>query len=109
MHLFIYYQISKHIHLTCQEYRQIDEIMNECCIHIMYVNMVLYWPPGLLSKTNLISDLSFLPLKLNFNAVYVRHLMTRLKVVFQVTFIQLSSECLHLFFQRLTTQRLKIT
>ena len=32
--------------------------------------MVIYWPPGLLSKNNLMSDLSF-PLKLDINAVYL--------------------------------------
>ena len=30
----------------------------------------VYWPPGLLSKNNLMSDLSF-PLKLDINAVYL--------------------------------------
>ena len=32
--------------------------------------MVIYWPPGLLSKNKLMSDLSF-PLKLNINAIYL--------------------------------------
>ena len=32
--------------------------------------MEIYWPPGLLSKNNLMSDLSF-PLKLDINAVYL--------------------------------------
>ena len=32
--------------------------------------MVIYWPPGLLSKNNLMSDLSF-PLNLDINAVYL--------------------------------------
>ena len=32
--------------------------------------MVIYWPPGLLSKNNLVNDLSF-PLKLDINAVYL--------------------------------------
>ena len=42
--------------------------MNGSLFHIMQVNMVIYWPPGLLSKNNL-SDLSF-PLKLDINTVY---------------------------------------
>ena len=33
--------------------------------------MVIYWPPWLLSENNLISDLSFLPLMLEINAVYL--------------------------------------
>ena len=33
--------------------------------------MVIYWSPGLLSKNNLMSDLSFLPLKLDISAVYL--------------------------------------
>ena len=33
--------------------------------------MVIYWPPGLLSKNNLMKDASFLPLKLDINAVYL--------------------------------------
>ena len=32
--------------------------------------MVIYWPPGLLSKNNLMSDLSF-PFKLDINVVYL--------------------------------------
>ena len=32
--------------------------------------MVIYWPPGLQSKNNLMSDLSF-PLKLDISAVYL--------------------------------------
>ena len=32
--------------------------------------MVIYWPHGLLSKNNLMRDLSF-PLKLDINAVHV--------------------------------------
>ena len=32
--------------------------------------MVINWPPRLLSKNNLMSDLSF-PLKLDINAVYL--------------------------------------
>ena len=32
--------------------------------------MVIYWPLGLLSKNNLMSDLSF-PLKLEINVVYL--------------------------------------
>ena len=45
--------------------------MNGSLFHIMSVNMVVYWPPGLLYKNNLMSDLSF-PLKLDINAVYVK-------------------------------------
>ena len=32
--------------------------------------MVIYWPPGLLSKNNLMSDFPF-PLKLDISAVYL--------------------------------------
>ena len=52
--------------MTCQKYRQNWRIREWKFISYN----VVYWPPGFLSKSNLMSDLSF-PLKLDINAVYL--------------------------------------
>ena len=73
-----------------------DKIMNESWFHNYndgkYGN--IYWPAGLLyiSKSTLMDDLSFLPLMLDISAV---HLTTddKIKLIFQLTFILLTSEC----------------
>ena len=43
-------------------------------------------------KNNLMSDLSFLPLVLDIRAVFLTT-DDKIKLIFQVTFIQLTSEC----------------